>query len=366
MQDEHSQDNLESLSRRKPNTPISIAADLASDSLDSICRLSLAWISEGQVHGISFLIKPPTAEFTNRKITPQMVADSPSFADVWDQEIAKLLHGAIIAAYKTQRLFLAIKASYESSGRPISMDDAYVRDVHFLATAYIADLGNDSFASIMHYMKIAVDLDNSLSRAMACSCCIRWLDLFYPVGSYGIPLSAIMAGALQTLPERKETESEPKAPAARFECLAARSQRLFLPFFLSCLFIMSYFLYRADMSSSGNVDFARYALPAAVSSEKSGAAGTLSVGSLVTLPPETPVLTDSRLLPKWRAAIGQGGSMESFFSQNSLSFTRCKEATEAIVIARENADGFIAVQIVGGPASGSTGYVRRDALGNTP
>ena len=150
MSDEQMQKTLESLSRKHPNRPIAVTADLANDNLNSICRLSLAWISDGSVHGLTFLIKPPTDEFTCRKITADMVADCQPFADVWDGEIKILLKNAVLSAYSSEQLFLAIKASYEASGKPFSMEDAYVRDLKFLAAAYIADLENFSFLSIMH------------------------------------------------------------------------------------------------------------------------------------------------------------------------------------------------------------------------
>lgn len=56
--DTNTQKALESLRRRKVNASIAIAADLANDNLNSICRLALAWISDGNVHGISYFIKP--------------------------------------------------------------------------------------------------------------------------------------------------------------------------------------------------------------------------------------------------------------------------------------------------------------------
>ena len=41
--DTNTQKALESLRRRKVNASIAIAADLANDNLNSICRLALAW-----------------------------------------------------------------------------------------------------------------------------------------------------------------------------------------------------------------------------------------------------------------------------------------------------------------------------------
>ena len=39
---------LQSLAQRKTNATISIAADLANDNLNSICRFALSWISNGK------------------------------------------------------------------------------------------------------------------------------------------------------------------------------------------------------------------------------------------------------------------------------------------------------------------------------
>lgn len=96
---------LQSLAQRKTNATISIAADLANDNLNSICRFALSWISNGKVQGLSYLIKPPTDEFTFRKVTPDMVADRPSFADIWDSEISALLHESLLSAYHSEHLF---------------------------------------------------------------------------------------------------------------------------------------------------------------------------------------------------------------------------------------------------------------------
>lgn len=270
MPDNHERDVLASLAQRKPNTPVAMAADLANDHVDSICRISLAWISGGSVHGVSYFAKPPQCEFTNRKITADMVESSSSFADVWDGEIAPLLQGAVLAAYSAEHLFTAIQSSYESGGRAFFMNDAYVRDVKFLASAYIAGLGNDSFASIMHYLKIPVDLDNSLSRAMACSCCIRSLEQLYPIENYGIPLSAIMAGALRRTPVSAEKPHDDEARRKKYLALARFTQLWLLPFLILCLLLTAYYIHRREEQERSNVDFSRYAaaektLPGALS-----------------------------------------------------------------------------------------------------
>ena len=46
----NTQKALESLRHREINSSIAVAADLANDNPNSICRLALAWISDGNVH----------------------------------------------------------------------------------------------------------------------------------------------------------------------------------------------------------------------------------------------------------------------------------------------------------------------------
>lgn len=256
MIDDNTQKALKSLAMRKVNSTIAIAADLANDHLNSICRIALAWICNGSVHGISYLVKPPEDQFTSRKITADMVQDSQSFATVWDEEISMLLKDGVLSAYRSEYLFLSIKASYEAGGRPFVFTDVYIRDLRFLTSTYIPDLGNDSFVSIMHYMKIPVDLDNALSRAMACVCGIDWLEKLYPVTGYGIPLSAIMAGALQ--PPISESPKPQHEGQHKYERLSYYTRIFFIPFLILCLFVTSYYLYRYEQLKKTDIDFSAY------------------------------------------------------------------------------------------------------------
>ena len=131
--DTNTQKALESLRRRKVNASIAIAADLANDNLNSICRLALAWISDGNVHGISYFIKPREGPVQAHNLTEDMLADSKPFDVIWDEDIAFLLKDAVLSAYRSERLFPAIKASYEASGRELPLKDVYIRDLKFLA-----------------------------------------------------------------------------------------------------------------------------------------------------------------------------------------------------------------------------------------
>lgn len=265
MHDDLTKDALASLAQRKPENSIAIAVDLANDNVNSICCIALAWISSGNVHGVSYYVKPPSAEFTSRKITPQQVANSPVFADLWDTKIAPLLHEEMLSCYRSETLFKAIKSSYEASRTPFTINDTYIRDLKFLAGTYIPELGNDSFVTIMHHMKISVDLDSSLSRAMACACGIDWLENKYPIGSYGIPLSAIMAGTLQsavsppTTDEINSDKSDDKTTEPKKYARILHYVNAFLfPFLIVCMMLTIYYMHRYAKSHQDVVDFSKY------------------------------------------------------------------------------------------------------------
>lgn len=354
MSDEQMQKTLESLSRKHPNRPIAVTADLANDNLNSICRLSLAWISDGSVHGLTFLIKPPTDEFTCRKITADMVADCQPFADVWDGEIKILLKNAVLSAYSSEQLFLAIKASYEASGKPFSMEDAYVRDLKFLAAAYIADLENFSFLSIMHYMNISVDLDNSLSRAMACACGMNWMENLYPIGNYGLPLSAVMAGALH---EPTEEETQRKAEAHKtLEQAAHYMQRLFLPFVLLCLILAGYYLYSLQENAKTHVDFSQYSSVKAVPPEQKPSFPAIETNKEYLMLRGTYIVCDARTIPEFLDA----------FQNHDVELIRQMVRSEEVIVfmnptrvkslSPADEKGFVLVKILGGEYDGATGY----------
>ena len=183
----NTQKALESLRHREINSSIAVAADLANDNPNSICRLALAWISDGNVHGISYLIKPREGPIETRHVTEAMLADSKPFDVVWDEDISVLIEDSFLSAYHSEELFTAIQASYEASGRKWPIHDVYIRDLQFLAATYIPNLANDSLTSILHRMDIAVDMDSAISRAMACICGLSWLEERYPISTYGIP-----------------------------------------------------------------------------------------------------------------------------------------------------------------------------------
>ena len=107
----NTQKALESLRHREINSSIAVAADLANDNPNSICRLALAWISDGNVHGISYLIKPREGPIETRHVTEAMLADSKPFDVVWDEDISVLIEDSFLSAYHSEELFTAIQAS---------------------------------------------------------------------------------------------------------------------------------------------------------------------------------------------------------------------------------------------------------------
>lgn len=352
MSDEQRQQALLSLSQKHPDAPIAIAADLANEHINTICRLSLAWISGGSVHGLTFWSKPPAGEFTCRKITADMVAECRPFADVWDAEIKALLQNSILSAYSSEPLFLAIKASYEASGRPFSMEDAYVRDLKFLASTYISDLENFSFLSIMHYMKIPADLDNSLSRAMACASSMDWMESRYPISNYALPLSIIMSGALH---EPSEEEVHRQAHAnKRLNQLSHHMQRAFFPFVLLCIIICGYYIYALQEHDKTNVDFSQYS--AVEEPEKTQAVPAVELHHSYLMLRGTYIVCNSQTIPKFLKAF-QDHDVEQIrhmVRADEVIIFMNPTRVEALGTADER--GFVLVKIIGGEYDGRTGY----------
>lgn len=208
----NTQKALESLRRREINSSIAIAADLANDNPNSICRLALAWISDGNVHGISYLIKPREGPIETRHVTEARLKDSKPFDAVWDEEVSVLIEDAFLSAYHSEDLFTSIKASYEASGRKWPIHDVYIRDLQFLAATYIPNLANDSLTSILHRMDIAVDMDSAISRAMACICGLSWLEERYPIQRTACPCH--------------RSWTEPCVPARKFSNKQTRRETL--------------------------------------------------------------------------------------------------------------------------------------------
>ncbi|WP_301859641.1 hypothetical protein [uncultured Megasphaera sp.] len=363
MHDEETiQKARESLAQRKPNGAIAIAADLANDDLNSICRISLAWISNGSVHGLSYMVKPPGHDFTARTVTADMVADSLSFADTWEQYLRPLLDNQVLAAYRSEQLFLAIKASYEAScSESFTIQDLYIRDLKFLASTYIADLGNDSFISIMHYMKISVDLDNSLSRAMGCACGIDWLERLYPVSSYGIPLSAIMAGALRQ-PDPESELQRHEEDSRKYKKLQYYTKILFMPFLILCILLTAYYLHRYEETQKTQVDFANYSPTEVPRPEESpGPAGIADAEGHYLMLRGTYVIPDKETIPEFLHAV-QNQEMEKIRAM--VRENKVIVFANPVRIKEEGHEEgrFIAVKILEGEYAGVTGYAPREMI----
>ncbi len=359
MLDENTQKALESLSRRKANSSIAIAADLANDQLNSICRFALAWISEGSVHAISYLVQPPDGEFTCRDVTPAMVQNSKGFAAVWDEEIRVLLKGEIISAYRSEQLFLAIKSSYEACGKPFQMGDVYVRDLKFLASTYIAELGNDSFTSIMHYMKIPVDMDNALSRAMACACSFDWMEKLYPISSYGIPLSAIMAGALRPLADA-ETARPDEKKQKKYLRLQYYTKIFFLPFVMLCVILTGYYLHRYEENQKTTVNFSAYTTAQTPPSEPE------ETGPLPSFTPQghylmlrgTYIILNESTIAEFSAAVKAHEIERIRTMVRSDQILVFANPTRIQIAGELRPDGFIPVHVLEGDYEGKQGYAQ--------
>lgn len=349
-----------SLAHKKPNSTIAIAADLANDHLNSICRIALAWITDGKVHGISFLVKPPTDDLRSRKVTAAMVADSPSFSTVWDTEIKDLIKDDMVSAYYSEKLFSAIQASYEAFGdKKFYMDDIYIRDLKFLASTYIPELGNDSFLSIMHFMKIPVDLDNALSRAMACVCGIDWLEKLYPVSTYGVPLSAILAGALNTTQAELDAEAQAAAEEAewkKYAPLVHYTKVLFLPFLILCVFLTVYFMHRYTEVHRNDADFSAYKAAEALTSATVANAvlKPADANGQYTMKEGTYVIVDQAALGPFIEAMKKDNIDKLHHLLRNSELIVFAQPTKVTVLGNSQ-PGFVTVKIVDGVYAGKTG-----------
>lgn len=356
--DTNTQKAWESLSHRKANSTIAIAADLASDELSSVCRLALSWVADGKIHGIAYYIKPRTGEVTGR-IPAETLAGCKPFDVVWDEDISFLVKNAILSAYRSEQLFLALKASYEASGRPFPLHDTYIRDLRFLAVTYLPNLGNDSLTSILHLMKIPVDLDDALSRAMACIGALTWLEKRYPITGYGIPLSAIMAGALRPL-DQTETPAEKEAREKRqekYNRLAHRAKLGLLPFLILCLFLSLYYVHRHQEASQTQVNFSQYSATAVPQNDSHSG---------------KPVIQDENtryLMPRGSFVILQKEAL-SFFKEasrkNDMNTVRAllkekkiivlSDMTQIKITGQPDEDHYVPIEIVDGDYSGYGGF----------
>ncbi|MCH4179394.1 MAG: hypothetical protein LKF47_05970 [Megasphaera sp.] len=369
MNEDLTKDVLTSLAQRKPGTSITIAADLANDNLNSICCISLAWICNGNVHGVSYYAKPPAAEFTARKITPAMVSQSPSFADLWDVEIAPLLKGEVLSAYRSEVLFVSIKASYEATRTPFHMDDTYVRDLKFLASTYLADLGNDSLVTILHYMKIPVDLDSTLSRAMACACGIDWLENNYPVSNYGIPLSAIMTGALQSPPPPPPPIEEPpdtpdeEEPPGKYARIIQYTRMGFIPFLILCIVLTVYYMHRYTTLHQNIVDFSKYSATEAPKQEHPVAAGTVfDPDATYIMVRGTYVILDPDDIADFLQAAQDQNMYKIRVMVRAGKIIIFAAPVRIAVTSETDERGFVAVKILEGDYVGTTGYASANMI----
>lgn len=229
MNDEAFRAAVTTLENIKPDSTIALAIDKANEKADSICRIAIAWISGDEIYGISRLVKPPTHDFSaSRKITEAMVANRDSFDIVWDRDIQPLLKTNRLSAYAAMSLFKSIKASYEASGRHFIYPEYFVCDLLFLASAYIQDLGNESLVSIARKLGLSVDLDNALSRAMACVRSVDILNEFYSINNYYTPLFLLLRGSYEEIEKHWDSQAQPSNSYSHkglslfaFFCLAA-------------------------------------------------------------------------------------------------------------------------------------------------
>ena len=86
---------------------VAIDFETANRWRNSACSVAVVEVTEGQIAGtFCELIKPPVMAFDDfniqiHGITPDMVADKPSFAELWPQLVTKLA-GRVVVAHNAQ------------------------------------------------------------------------------------------------------------------------------------------------------------------------------------------------------------------------------------------------------------------------
>lgn len=352
---------LQSIIERRNNSAIAITADLANENHNSICRIALAWIGQTQAQSVSYLVKPPTEDFSkSRKVTAAMVADSPSFATVWDQNILPLLKGDVLAFYDAEAMLEILKSSYETSGGSFFLPEMYIRDLHFLALTYLPSLGNVSFLSIVHRLRLSADLDNAASRAVACTCALDRLQHLYPASGYGVPLSMVLAGALRLSvprepekPDPDEDEAEPLTLGAR---LANASRISLIPILCITLCLFAYYGYRHAQAQKNHVDFSSYSTTETLQKEKKPLPN-FKLGATYTVQQGTYVVLDDKDISLFIAAAKDRDANKIQAMIQNHRVILFSQVTHIEVTGSTRGNGFVPIKIIEGVYTGKPGFI---------
>lgn len=361
-EDAKTQQLLQSIMRRKNNSAIAIAFDKASSDDASICRIAIAWISESKAHSMSCLVKPPTDDFScSRKVTASMVAHSADFATVWDRQILPLLKGDVLALYDASRTLHALKASYETSGRAFMLPELYIRDLRFLAITYMPGLGNDSFISIIHRLRLSADLDDAASRARACTSALDRLQMIYPASGYGVPLSMVLAGALNlpadTLQEdtELENEEEEEEPAPLLERLTNATRFSLIPLLVICLCLFGYYMYRQRQNEPAHVDFSSYSSTEVPKSQKKELP-RFEAGKTYTMMRGTYVVMNEKDIDLFVTAAKEHDTDKIRTMLRNGQVLVFQSAVPIEVTGDPHGNGFVPITIKEGDHAGQSGY----------
>lgn len=351
---------LQSIMRRKNNSAIAIAYDKANDEDSSICRIAIAWISEAKAHSLSYLVKPPTDDFSQaRKVTAAMVEHKPDFATVWDRQVLPLLKGDVLAVYDASKTLHVLKASYETSGKPFMLPEIYIRDLRFLAITYMPGLGNDSFISIIHRLRLSADLDSAASRARACTEALDRLQMIYPASGYGVPLSMVLAGALNlpadTLQEEDTPDEEEEEPLPLLDRLTQATRLSLIPLLVIALGLFGYYIYRQHQNEPAHVDFSSYSSTEVPKAEKK-AYPTFENGKTYMTTSGTYIVLNEKDIDLFIAAAKNrdAAKVRTMLQNGQVLFFQSSIPVEVTGAIRGN--GFVPITIKGGDHTGQTGY----------
>ena len=163
-----------------------ISVDMANKNSNSICKISLSWITKDeQIKAVSWYIKPPTTNFyfsSEHGITADDVKDALPFYKVWEESIAPLMNWNIFASHYCQLTMKAIIDSYEyDSDRIFPANNYLVYDTYIISKDIFTDLSNYKLKTISQHIGSTIYASDVLHRSMAITDLLHYLFVKHPI-----------------------------------------------------------------------------------------------------------------------------------------------------------------------------------------
>jgi DNA polymerase-3 subunit epsilon len=150
---------------------IAIDFETANYDASSACAVGFAYVECGAIVTKSFLIRPPVARFEPRfiqihRITPQMVAGAPTFAELWE-EVRDLIVGQQLCAHNAgfdRRVLNALVQHYK-----LPVPSPYTFQCTLcLARRHFPVLRNHQLPTVASHLGIRLKHHDAASDAEAC------------------------------------------------------------------------------------------------------------------------------------------------------------------------------------------------------